>query len=64
MIKTKKGLSSLIVITMIIVVTVILATIFFAWLKESSKSQLDQTATELKEASNLSCNNSSFKINV
>lgn len=62
MIKTKKGLSSLIVITMIIVVTVILATIFFAWLKESSKSQLDQTATELKEASNLSCNNSSFKI--
>lgn len=62
MIKTEKGASEVIVIVMIIVITVILATIFFAWLKESSNTQLDQTSMQLKEASDLSCSNATFKI--
>ncbi|MFA5746215.1 MAG: chitobiase/beta-hexosaminidase C-terminal domain-containing protein [archaeon] len=62
MIKTNKGASEVIVVTLIIVVTVILAGIFFAWLKESSNTQLDQTSMQLKEASDLSCSNATFKI--
>ena len=51
----KKGASEVIVVIMVIMVTVILATIFFAWMRESSKSKLDQTADEMKQASDFSC---------
>jgi FlaG/FlaF family flagellin (archaellin) len=59
---TKKGVSEVIVTTMIIVVTVILVTMFLAWMRESSKNKLDQTADEMKQASDLSCLNASFKV--
>lgn len=59
---TKKGASEVIVVTLVIVVTVILAIIFFAWFKETSKSNLDQTADEMKQASDLSCMNASIVI--
>jgi uncharacterized protein YpmB len=62
MIKTKKGASEVIVVIMIVMVSVILATMFFAWLKESSKSKLDQTADEMKQASDFSCMDASFII--
>jgi FlaG/FlaF family flagellin (archaellin) len=62
MIKTKKGASEVIVVIMIVMVSVILATLFFAWLKESSKSKLDQTADEMKQASDFSCMDASFII--
>lgn len=62
MIKTKKGASEVVVVIMIVVITVILATIFLAWLRESSKSKLDQTADEMRQASDLSCMDASFTI--
>lgn len=60
--KSKKGASEVIVIVLIIVITVILTTIFLAWLRESSKSKLDQTADEMRQASDLSCMDAGFTI--
>ncbi len=57
---TQKGASEVIVVTLIIVVTVILAGIFFAWLKNSSKERMDQATDELKQASDLSCMDAKF----
>jgi len=60
--RTEKGASEVIVIILIIVVTVILATLFFAWLRESSKTKLDETSFELRQASDFSCMDASFII--
>jgi flagellin-like protein len=62
MILTKKGASEVIVAIMVVMVTVILATIFFAWMKETSKNQLDETSNELRQASDFTCMNATFVI--
>lgn len=58
----QKGASPIIVVTLIIVITVILAGLLLSWSKNFSKTNMDQTTTELKQASDLSCANASFKV--
>lgn len=58
----QKGASPIIVITLVIVITVILAGLFLSWSNNFSKINMDQTTSELKQASDLSCLNAGFKI--
>jgi len=58
----QKGASSVITITLVIVITVILAGLFLSWANNFSKTNRDQTTSELKQASDLSCVNASFKV--
>jgi FlaG/FlaF family flagellin (archaellin) len=58
----QKGASSVIIITLVIVITVILAGLFLSWANNFSKTNRDQTTSELKQASDLSCVNASFKV--
>lgn len=58
----KKGVSEVITITLIIVITVIIAGLFFAWTKNSAKTRLDEVSAELKAASDLECSNAEFYV--
>ncbi|MFA5746213.1 MAG: hypothetical protein WCX82_00225 [archaeon] len=60
---SKKGVSEIIVVTMVIVVSIIIAGIFFVWINEYlSKDKLDQTGGVLLQASDLSCMNVKIKV--
>lgn len=59
---TAKGVSEVITTTLIIVVTVVLATMFFAWARAKTQTDLDSTADELRQVSDLSCMNASFVV--
>ena len=58
----KKGVSEVITITLIIVITVIIAGMFFAWTKNSAKNRMDEVSAELKAASDLECSNAEFYV--
>lgn len=62
MIKTRKGVSEVVTVTLIIVVTVILAGIFLAWTKNSSKTKMDEISSELRSATDLECSNAEFYV--
>lgn len=57
-----KGVSEVVTVTLIIVVTVILAGIFLAWSKNSSKTKMDEISAELRSATDLECSNAEFYV--
>lgn len=57
---TRKGVSEIITITIIIAITVILTGMFLAWAKNSSKNKMDEISAELRSASDLECLNAEF----
>lgn len=58
----QKGLSAIIVTLLVIVITVIIATVFFAWAKDYSKTSNNVATGELQQVSDLSCLNANFKV--
>lgn len=63
MIKSKSGVSEVIVVTLLIVTTVIIAGTAFTFVRESSNEKLNQLGSELTQASELSCNDAEFIVN-
>lgn len=59
---TRKGVSEIITITIIIAITVILTGMFLAWAKNSSKNKMDEISAELRSASDLECLNAEFYV--
>ncbi|MFA5746216.1 MAG: hypothetical protein WCX82_00210 [archaeon] len=57
-----KGASEVIVVTLIIVISVILAGLFFSWLKESSKQNMDDASSALVNSSDVSCIDAKFLV--
>ena len=60
--KSRKGISEIISVTLLIVIVVILASLFFAWSRNSAKTKMDQVTAELKAASDLECSNAQFYV--
>lgn len=60
--KSRKGISEIISVTLLIVIVVILASLFFAWSRNSTKTKMDQVTAELKAASDLECSNAQFYV--
>jgi FlaG/FlaF family flagellin (archaellin) len=62
MLINKKGVSEVITVTLIIVITVIIAGLFFAWSKNSAKTKMDEISAELKEVNDKDCSNAQFYV--
>lgn len=60
--RSKKGLSEIISVTLLIVIVVVLSSLFFAWSRNSATTRMDEISAEQKQANSLECYNAQFYV--